>query len=51
MAEGSKRLNRSQVRENLRVVEPGEVAVAERGDEDLMLEHGRGSEEAFSELL
>lgn len=51
MAEGSKRLDPPQVRKTLRVVEPGEVAVAEMGDEDLMLAHGRGSEEAFAELL
>ncbi len=51
MAEGSKRLNPPQVHKTLRVVEPGEVAVAEMGDEDLMLAHGRGSEEAFAELL
>ena len=51
MAEGSKRLNAPQVGETLRVVETGEVPIADMGDEDLMLKHGRGSEEAFAELL
>ena len=48
---GSKRLNARQVGETLRVVETGEVPIADMGDEDLMLKHGRGSEEAFAELL
>ena len=51
MAEGSKRLNAPQVSKTLRVVETGEVPIADMGDEDLMLKHGRGSEEAFAELL
>ena len=51
MTERSKRLNRPQVHGNLRVVEPGEVAIADMGDEELMLAHGKGSEEAFAELL
>ena len=51
MAEGSKRLNSQQARQNLRIVEPGELTVAELGDEDLMLKHGDGSEEAFAELV
>jgi len=35
----------------LRVVDPEGVPLRERGDESLMLEHGRGSEEAFEELV
>ena len=52
MAEGSeKRLHQVQAAETLRVVEPDEVRVADMGDEELMLEHGRGSEDAFAELV
>lgn len=52
MTEGSeKRLDQVQASKTLRVVEPDEVRVADMGDEDLMLEHGRGSEEAFAELV
>jgi len=52
MAEGSKeRLGQVQAAEALRLVEPGEIRVADMGNEDLMLAHGEGSEEAFEELV
>ena len=51
MAKGSKMLNPQQPNKGLRVVESGEIAIGERGDEELMLAHGEGSEEAFAELV
>ena len=51
MAEGSKKLVSERTPHALRVVESGEIAIADMGNEDLMLKHGTGSEEAFAELV
>lgn len=51
MPEGLKSVVNSEPAAALRVVEVQPVAVAEMGDEALMQEHGRGSEEAFVELV
>lgn len=51
MVEGSKKLSPLQSDKGLRIVESGAIPIGERGDEDLMLEHGKGSEEAFAELV
>ena len=51
MAQGSRKLRHRHARKNLRVVETGRLPVAEMGNEDLMLAHGEGSEEAFTELV
>lgn len=37
--------------QSLRVVDPSSVPVRERCDEDLMLDHAQGQEEAFEELV
>jgi RNA polymerase sigma-70 factor (ECF subfamily) len=51
MAEGNPSLSQAQGRATfLRVVDPEGLPLHERSDEDLMLAHGRGSEEAFEEL-
>lgn len=51
MVEGSKKLSPLQSDKGLHIVESGAIPIGERGDEDLMLEHGKGSEEAFAELV
>jgi RNA polymerase sigma-70 factor (ECF subfamily) len=51
MAEGLGNITRFEARPNLRIVEHRDVPLRERGDEALMLEHARGSEEAFEELV
>lgn len=51
MSEKTERAPSARQRPALRVVGRDEVALRDRSDEDLMLEHGRGSEEAFSELV
>lgn len=51
MAEVSGRAARIQSTTTLRIVRPEGLPINERGDEQLMLDHGEGSEEAFAELL
>ncbi len=51
MADTTSRLVPLQSWPGLRVVGPEGLPLSERADEDLMLEHGRGSEEAFEELI
>ncbi len=51
MAEVSGRAARIQSTTTLRIVRPEGLPISERGDEQLMLDHGDGSEEAFAELL
>ncbi len=51
MAEGLGNVTKFEGRAGLRVLNPSVVPLRERRDEDLMLEHGRGSEEAFVELV
>jgi len=51
MAEGLKNKTGPRARAKLRLVEPRHVPVRELSDEEAMLAHGRGSEEAFAELL
>ena len=51
MAEVSGRAARIQSTTTLRIVRPEGLPISERGDEQLMLDHGEGSEEAFAELL
>ncbi len=51
MAEGLTRAVESPGRTRLRLVAPEGFPLRERSDEALMLEHGRGSEEAFAELV
>lgn len=49
MMEGSKQLKQAVRRPDLRVV--SDTGLAETSDEQLMLQHGRGSEAAFGELM
>jgi len=54
MAEGNENIVALQPQPHgpqLRVVEPGQGPVSEWSDEALMLEHGKGSEPAYAELL
>ncbi len=51
MAEVSGRAAHIQSTTTLRILRPEGLPVSERGDEQLMLDHGDGSEEAFAELL
>jgi len=51
MAEGLTNLVMLPGVERFRVLSPAGVPVRQRSDEDLMLEHGRGSEAAFEELV
>jgi len=51
MAERVGKIEARGVRPELRVVEPEGVPLCDWGSEDLMLEHGRGSEAAFVELV
>ncbi len=52
MAEGMKNIAKLQMRRHLRIVETGDdIPLAELTDEAVMLAHGRGSQEAFAELL
>lgn len=51
MAEGLKNIVMMPGVERLRVLPPAGVPLRQRSDEDLMLEHGRGSEMAFEELV
>lgn len=51
MVQGKTNLKSARSGKGLRLVESGEVSIADMGNEDLMLEHGRGSEEAFTELV
>ncbi len=52
MAEGPKNMVAlPQAQRRLRVIGPQKGPLREWGDEALMLEHGKGSEEAFAELL
>jgi RNA polymerase sigma-70 factor (ECF subfamily) len=51
MAEGLKKLAPQRSVSPFRVIEPEGLPLRERSDEDLMLLHGEGSEEAFEELV
>jgi RNA polymerase sigma-70 factor (ECF subfamily) len=51
MAEGLGHISRLETRPTFRVLESPNAPLRERGDENLMLEHARGSEEAFEELV
>lgn len=51
MAEVSGRAAHNQSTLRLRVLPAEGLPIAERADEQLMLDHGEGSEEAFAELL
>lgn len=51
MAEGRANIVAWREGAPLRVVDPEGLPLRERSDETLMLEHGRGSEEAFAELV
>ncbi len=51
MAEGLSRTVKSSHVSHLRVLSQEAESVRERADEDLMLAHGEGSEEAFEELV
>ena len=51
MAQGLQHKAAPKERIGLRVIGPEGLPLRERSDEDLMLEHGRGSEEAFEELV
>ena len=51
MAQGKSEAVRARRKAAFRVVEREGLPLRERGDEVLMLEHGRGSEAAFGELL
>ena len=51
MAERVGKIEARGVGPELRVVEPESVPLCDWGSEDLMLEHGRGSEAAFVELV
>jgi len=51
MAEGRANIVAWREGASLRVVDPEGLPLRERSNESLMLEHGRGSEEAFAELV
>ncbi|MFO7975283.1 MAG: sigma-70 family RNA polymerase sigma factor [Candidatus Hydrogenedentota bacterium] len=51
MAEALQKTQQAHAHLGLRVIERDGLPFAERPDEDLMLAHGEGSEEAFGELL
>jgi len=51
MAEGLQKLAPLRSVTPFRVIEPEGLPLRDRGDEDLMLMHGEGSEEAFEELV
>jgi RNA polymerase sigma-70 factor (ECF subfamily) len=51
MARGMEETARGTRESVLRVLNPEGPSIEERADEDLMLEHGAGSEEAFEELV
>ncbi len=51
MAEGVAQVAKSKRRSHLQVLPPEGAPLRDWGDEALMLEHGRGSEDAFAELL
>jgi len=51
MADGTLNVVSLPGRSAFRVVDPAGLPLNERSDESLMLEHGRGSEEAFEELV
>ena len=51
MAEVSGRAAHAKSTTVLRILRPEGLPVSERGDEQLMLDHGDGSEEAFAELV
>lgn len=51
MAEGLQRAEAFRGDAGLKIVGPEGLPLRERSDEDLMLEHGRGSEAAFEELV
>ena len=51
MAQISGGAARTKSTTTLRILRPEGLPVSERGDEQLMLDHGDGSEEAFAELL
>jgi RNA polymerase sigma-70 factor (ECF subfamily) len=51
MAEGLGNITRFEPRPAFRVIESGDAPLKQWGDEALMLEHARGSEEAFEELV
>lgn len=51
MAEGVAQVAKSLGRSHLQVLAPEGAPLRDWGDETLMLEHGRGSEDAFAELL
>lgn len=51
MAEGLGNVTRFEPRPAFRLVESGDAPLREWGDEALMLEHARGSEAAFEELV